>query len=195
MGTENVRARLTYANVMSTIAVFGVLAGGGAYAASKIGSSDIAKNAVRSKHVKKKAIKGSDVKAESIKNALGVITAGPVALETNAPSRTLARSGPISLVLSCEGADEGYLRLRSSTNGFFNAVQYKSAPVLEDELRSLGGVFGPGDDEIVAGVAAGFDNDAGASFTARVGNATLSGEGHLTTTVNGCRGSFNGIAG
>jgi hypothetical protein len=39
--------RLTYANAMATIAVFGVLAGGGAYAASKIGAGDIAKNAVR----------------------------------------------------------------------------------------------------------------------------------------------------
>ncbi len=40
------RDRLTYANVMATIAVFGVLAGGGAYAASKIGTSDIDRHAV-----------------------------------------------------------------------------------------------------------------------------------------------------
>ncbi len=33
--------RLTYANVMSTIAVFGVLAGGTAYAANTIRSGDI----------------------------------------------------------------------------------------------------------------------------------------------------------
>jgi hypothetical protein len=54
---SSVRPRLTYANVMATIAVFGVLAGGGAYAASKIGAKDIAKNAVRAKHIKKDAVK------------------------------------------------------------------------------------------------------------------------------------------
>jgi hypothetical protein len=52
-----IKPRLTYANAMSTIAVFGVLAGGGAYAASKIGPNDIKPNAVRSKHIKKKAVK------------------------------------------------------------------------------------------------------------------------------------------
>jgi hypothetical protein len=45
---------LTYANVMATIAVFGVL-GGGAYAAS------VAKNSVTSKSVKNGSIKGVDV--------------------------------------------------------------------------------------------------------------------------------------
>jgi hypothetical protein len=49
--------RLSYANVMATIAVFGVLAGGGAYAATKIGPKEIGKNAVLAKHVKKGAIK------------------------------------------------------------------------------------------------------------------------------------------
>lgn len=38
---DRIRRRLTYANVMATIAVFGVLAAGGAYAASKIGTNQI----------------------------------------------------------------------------------------------------------------------------------------------------------
>ena len=46
---------------MATIAVFGVLAGGGAYAASKIGSGDIANNAVRSKHIKNNAVKAPKI--------------------------------------------------------------------------------------------------------------------------------------
>jgi hypothetical protein len=52
---NRLRPRLTYANVMSTIAVFAVL-GGGAYAASKIGPKDIRKGAVRSKAIKKNAV-------------------------------------------------------------------------------------------------------------------------------------------
>jgi hypothetical protein len=46
-----IRAHLTYANVMATIAVFCVLAGGGAYAASKIDTPDIANKAVTGKKI------------------------------------------------------------------------------------------------------------------------------------------------
>jgi hypothetical protein len=61
------RLKPTYANVMSTIAVFGVLAGGGAYAASEVGSRDIAPNAVRAKHVKKGQVKAKHI----ARNAIG----------------------------------------------------------------------------------------------------------------------------
>jgi hypothetical protein len=63
------RARLTYANVMSTIAVFGVLAGGGAYAAGRIGADDIAQNAVRSKHIKDGEVKTSDLANGAVSGA------------------------------------------------------------------------------------------------------------------------------
>jgi hypothetical protein len=66
---EPITRRLTYANAMATIAVFGVLAGGGAYAASKIGAGDIAKNAVRSKHIKKNAVKTPKIKNGAVTEA------------------------------------------------------------------------------------------------------------------------------
>lgn len=50
--------RLRYADVVATLALFGVLAGGGAYAASKIGSKDIARGAVKSKQLARAAVKG-----------------------------------------------------------------------------------------------------------------------------------------
>lgn len=50
-----IKPHLSYANVVSSIALFAVL-GGGAYAASKIGPEDIKKNAVRTKHIKKDAV-------------------------------------------------------------------------------------------------------------------------------------------
>ena len=49
---ERIRSGLTYANVISTIAVFAVL-GGGAWAAARIGPNDIKRNAVRSRHINK----------------------------------------------------------------------------------------------------------------------------------------------
>ena len=68
---RGLRSHLTYANVMSTIAVFGVLGGGAAYAAGTIGSSDIidgqvmrvdlADESVTSAKIAQKAIRSVDV--------------------------------------------------------------------------------------------------------------------------------------
>jgi hypothetical protein len=60
-----IRSKLSYSNVLATISLFAVL-GGGAYAASKIGPSDIAKNAVHSKHIKTGQVKGPDVRNNSL---------------------------------------------------------------------------------------------------------------------------------
>lgn len=64
--------RLSYANVMSTIAVFAVLTGGTAYAAGMVGSSDIKRNAVLSRHIKDGQVHTADV-------ARGAITRGKLA--------------------------------------------------------------------------------------------------------------------
>lgn len=50
-----------YANVVATLALFIALATGGAYAASKIGSKDIRRNAVLSKHIKRAQVKTQDI--------------------------------------------------------------------------------------------------------------------------------------
>ena len=50
------RPRLTYANIVSTLALFLALGGGAAYAASKVGSNDLAKGAVHTRNVFKRAI-------------------------------------------------------------------------------------------------------------------------------------------
>jgi hypothetical protein len=63
---QMIRRWLTYANVMSTIAAFGVLATGGAYAASQIGPKDIKKNAIRAKHVKKNQIKARHIAKNAV---------------------------------------------------------------------------------------------------------------------------------
>jgi hypothetical protein len=63
---DNLRQRLTYANVMSTIAVF-VALGGSSYAALQIDSGDIANNSVRGVDVRNRTISERDVK----RNAFG----------------------------------------------------------------------------------------------------------------------------
>jgi hypothetical protein len=58
---RKLRSRLTYANVMSTIACFGVLATGTAYAANTVFSSDIVDGQVNSADVKDQSLTTFDV--------------------------------------------------------------------------------------------------------------------------------------
>jgi hypothetical protein len=55
-----------YSVVVSTFALVAALCAGGAYAADKIRSKDIAKNAVKSSHVKNGSLKGADLKKGAI---------------------------------------------------------------------------------------------------------------------------------
>jgi hypothetical protein len=60
---RKLREKLTYANVVSTIAVLAALGGGSAYAASLITTSDIADNAVISRKIKNHTVKPADLAA------------------------------------------------------------------------------------------------------------------------------------
>jgi hypothetical protein len=68
---KRVRKRLTYANVMSSIAVFLVLGGGAAFAATKlaknsVGTKQLKNNAVTTKKIKNNAVTGAKVKESSL---------------------------------------------------------------------------------------------------------------------------------
>lgn len=62
--------KLTYANVMSTIAVFGVL-GGGAYAVDQIGANGIQDDAVRSRHIKDGQVTRNDLNLGDVSRSFG----------------------------------------------------------------------------------------------------------------------------
>jgi hypothetical protein len=66
---KQIRKRITYANVMSSIAVFLVLGGGAAYAAKKIGSNEIKGNSITTGKIKKEAVSASKIKKNSITTA------------------------------------------------------------------------------------------------------------------------------
>jgi hypothetical protein len=71
--------RLSYANVVATIALFLALTGGAVYAATKIGSKDIERGAIKAKHVKKDAVRAKHLKANSV--AAAELAAGAVGAE------------------------------------------------------------------------------------------------------------------
>jgi hypothetical protein len=84
------RPKLTYANVMSTIAVFLVVSGGAAYAAShlpknSVGSEQLKKNAVNSAKVKNHSLRAVDFKS-------GRLPAGPRGSE--GPKGATGEPGP-----------------------------------------------------------------------------------------------------
>jgi hypothetical protein len=63
---KQISKRLTYANVMSSIAVFLVLGGGAAYAAKKVGSNEIKGNSITTGKIKKEAVTASKIKNNAI---------------------------------------------------------------------------------------------------------------------------------
>jgi hypothetical protein len=79
---KKIRKRLTYANVMSSIAVFLVLGGATALAAglakNSVGSKQLKKNAVTAAKIKNNAVTGSKIQAAAVdgsKIAVGAVTA------------------------------------------------------------------------------------------------------------------------
>jgi hypothetical protein len=92
-----IRARLSYANVMATIAVFVVL-GGGAYAATElprnsVGAAQIKRSAVTRSKIARNAVVGSKVKDDSLTGAdVAESTLGKVPQATAADNATHAAS-------------------------------------------------------------------------------------------------------
>ncbi len=93
---KRVRAHLTYANVMSTIAVFLLLGGGAALAASKlgkntVGTKQIKNGAVTTAKIRKGTITGTQVKNGSLTGTqINASTLGTVPSATQATNATTA---------------------------------------------------------------------------------------------------------
>ncbi len=95
-----IRSKLTYANVMSTLAVFLLLGGGAAFAASKlgknsVGTKQIKNNAVTAAKIKKNSVTTAKIKAGSVTSSQiqsGAVSGSSIAANTvtganiNAPS-------------------------------------------------------------------------------------------------------------
>jgi len=60
------RHRITYANVVSTLALVIALGGGAVYAANKIGAQGIRKGAIRSYHIKNRQVRRQDIAGGAI---------------------------------------------------------------------------------------------------------------------------------
>src|SRR4051794_5462551 len=92
---RRLRAHLTYANVMSTLAVFLIVAGGGAYAAAKLKP-----NSVRTKNIKNAAVTSEKLANGAVTDTK--IANGAVGLAGVSPSlHLLCRAGTAYLQGAC----------------------------------------------------------------------------------------------
>jgi 2',3'-cyclic-nucleotide 2'-phosphodiesterase (5'-nucleotidase family) len=79
---KRIQSKLTYANVMSSIAVFLILGGASAWAAKKIGTNQLKANAVTTGKIKNEAVDVSKVKNGAVTNpkiADGSVTTAKIA--------------------------------------------------------------------------------------------------------------------
>ena len=86
-----IRAHLTYANVMATIAVFGVVAGGSAYAVSRINTRDIANSAITAQKLAAESVKSSKLRTGAVTS--DSLAAGAVETRNLSKSATVAFAG------------------------------------------------------------------------------------------------------
>jgi hypothetical protein len=157
---KQIRKRLTYANVMSSIAVFLILGGATAFAAKKIGANELKANSVKTGKIVKEAVTTSKLKNESVatskiaKSAVtsdtladNAVTAGKVANDsiTNAKIANNAVTGAKVADASLTGADinQGSLTSVKAANVFaaaFEATGSKIAKASDPGIKS-GGCF------------------------------------------------------
>jgi hypothetical protein len=79
---KQIRKRLTYANVMSSIAVFLILGGATAFAAKKIGANQLKANSVKTGKIVKEAVTTGKIKKGAVDNsklADGAVTTSKIA--------------------------------------------------------------------------------------------------------------------
>jgi hypothetical protein len=177
---ERLRQRLSYANVMSTLAAFLVVAGGAAYAAS-----ELTRNEVKSKHIAPNAVKGVDA-AEA---TFGQV---PSAKNAEAAETAATASGVAPDAVGAPGIQNTTRSINFPLGAFVNvggseAIDFTSADDLAPDFISLAGPGlviewddGPGADVgdvdfVGANFAVPTDYASGGSFALRVSKSGHAG--------------------
>ncbi len=142
---QRIRQRLTYANVMSSLAVFLVLGGGAAYAAKKIGSHELRGGAVTTAKIKRNAVTTAKIRSGAVKAAKiapgnvtsGKLAAGSITAEKLAPgfvspaAEKLSHSAHISssgaLLLGSQGISQ--VNVSHEFVGFYCFSGFNPPPV------------------------------------------------------------------
>ncbi len=141
-----IRKRLTYANVMSSIAVFLVLGGATAFAATKIGSNEIKSNAITTGKIKKEAVSRAKIKKAAIdasKLADGAVTTSKLA--NDAVTGEKANESTFGIVPTANHANtattaapRAYARVLNA-NGGVGVDESRSKGITDASVTEIGG--------------------------------------------------------
>ena len=137
---------------MATFAAFGVLAGGGAYAASKIDTPDISNKAITAKKLDAKAVKTSKLRPEAV--------TGEKLADGAVETRNLSLDAPLAMA--------GVVVYNGAVFGWFNRVNDQEPTV----TRTEAGVY----DLRIPGLDTGFSGVDLLSSVNLIGDAPLAGE-------------------
>ncbi len=143
---SNLRARLSYANVMATVAVFLAL-GGGAYAATQlkknsVGTKQLKNNAVTGEKVKDGSLTGADINSQSlglVPNAAHASNADSAAQASNSAA---LQGHPASDFLGANSQATDSARLGGHTPSEFGAVLSGQTSGLA-EVKGAANLYGP----------------------------------------------------
>ena len=141
---SKLRARLSYANVVATIALF-VALGGSSYAAIKVTGKNVKDSSLSGKDIKNSTLTGSDVKNRSLLEVdfkAGQLPAGPQGAQgpAGAPATKLwARVTGAGVLVAGSGATGVTRTAAGRYNVTFNQVVSGCAWVSSTDFRASGG--------------------------------------------------------
>jgi hypothetical protein len=165
---KKIRKRLTYANVMSSIAVFLVIGGASAFAATHLGKNSVGtkqlkNNAVTTAKIKKNAVTGAKIKNGTITGSkINLATLGTVPSAANAntvggnsvvpinyqaspvggPTQILNLDG-FTLTASCNAGDETVVLANGPTGSRLQSVGQQSVEGGENKDGLFSDTLGP----------------------------------------------------
>jgi hypothetical protein len=129
---KQILKRLTYANVMSSIAVLLVLGGASAYAIKKVGSNEIKGNSITTGKIKKEAVATAKIKKEAVKTskiANNAVTTAKIANDAvtgdKVKESSLAEVPKAALATNAESAQPEAFGL-INTNGTIDTANSKN---------------------------------------------------------------------
>jgi len=190
---RKLRERLTYANVMATIAVF-IALGGGAYAASQlpknsVGPKQLRKNAVTKRKVRKNAIStpkilnGAVTGAKVDESTLGTVPSAQIATTANAANVANSASVAGSLESAEAWREVGAPGEPAFLNGWGNVATKKGPPPEaagffkdhEGVVHLKGIVSGPTEGSVVFVLPSGYRPAAGRFLSPNGGELQIYG--------------------
>lgn len=132
-----VRKRLTYANVIATLALFLALSGGAVWAAEKVGTSKLKRNAVTAAKIKRNAVTSAKIRGNAVtgpKIKAGAVGFAKLATGTN----VIAKASSIPLPAAIAGPTDVNLVGTTSFTPNLTAVDFLSVEAKGDNLGRVG---------------------------------------------------------